>query len=138
MIHQPSFQLPHLPDDVMPFYQPFPPPPPSALIVQEGIQYPLDRKGRSVPDTMYNEPCDRKSVWFSCAELYTKTQTLLSSDELELSKTHPIIKFWTSLRDAKFTGQMYALLPHPNIKDKMYVFAGTVTAKIDTAHSLFF
>ena len=42
------------------------------------------------------------------------------------------------MRDAKFAGQMYALLPHPNIKDEMYVFAGTVTAKIDTAHSLFF
>ena len=136
-VRQPSFQLPHLPDDVMPFHQPFPPPSPSALIKRAAIQYPLDRKGRSVRDSMY-EPCDLASVWFSCAELYAKIQALSSSDELELSQTHPIIELWSSVRDAKFAGEMDAFLPHPNIKEEMYVFAGIMTVKIDTASSLCF
>ena len=135
---QPSFQLPNLPDDIMPFHQPFPPPPPSALIIQaDEVQSPLDRKWTWVRDSLY-DPRDVESVWFSCAELYAKTQASSDSDELELSQTHPIIEFWSSLRDAQFAGEMDAFLPHPNIKEEMYVFAGILTAKIDTTSSLCF
>jgi hypothetical protein len=131
-IRQPSFQLPHLPDDVIPST---PAPQRSHSTRRQSI--PPGAEGEVGPDALY-EPCDQESVWFSCAELYTKTQTLSSGEENELCKTHPIIKFWSSVRDAKFAGQMSVLFLHPDIKDEMYVFAGTLMAKIDTAHSLFF
>ena len=87
-----------------------------------------------VRDSLY-DPSDPESVWFSCAELYAKTQALSSGDELELSQTHPVIKFWSNVQDAQSAGEMSALLPHPNIKEEMYVFCGDLTVKIDTASS---
>lgn len=135
---QPSFQLPNLPDDIMPFHRPLPPPPPSELIIRANkVQYPLDREWTWGGDSLY-DPHDMESVWFSCAELYAKIQASSDSDEHELSKTHPIIEFWSSLRDAKFAGDMDVFLPHPNIKEEMYVFAGILTAKIDITSSLCF
>jgi hypothetical protein len=77
-------------------------------------------------------------VWFSCAELYTKAQALSGSGELEFSQTDPIIELWCSVRDAKFAGDMDALLPNPNIKEQIYVFLGDSTVKIDTKSSLCF
>ena len=138
---QPSVQLPHLPDDIIPYHQPFPPPPPSAFIKRGAIEHPVERKGMWVRDSMYDElyPSDQESVWFSCAERYAKIEALSStSDELKLSQTHPIIKFWSSVLDAKFAGELDAFLPHPNNKEEMYVFCGDSMVKIDTASSLSF
>lgn len=132
-----SFQLPNLPDDIVPFHRPLPPPPPSALIQAENVQSPLDQKWTWGRDTLY-DPHDLESVWLSCAELYLKIQASSDIDDPELSHTHPIIKFWSSLRDAKFAGEMDAFLPHLRIKEEMYVFAGILTAKIDTTSSLCF
>jgi hypothetical protein len=63
-----------------------------------------------------------------------KTQALCTGDELEWSQTHPIIRFWSTLRQANFSGDVDALLPEPKKKEEMYVFFGvmTQTVKIDT------
>lgn len=33
---------------------------------------------------------------------------------LQLSQKHPLVEFWSSLRDAQFAGQIDALLLNPN------------------------
>lgn len=81
------------------------------------------------------DPSDQESVWFSCAELYAKTQALSNSGELELLQTHPIIELWSSVRDTKFAGEMDALLPNPNIKEQI---DGDPTVKINTTTRLCF
>ena len=53
-----------------------------------------------------------------------------------MSETHPVIDFWVKMFDAKFTSHIHALFLHPDLKDEMYVFAGRMTTKIDTAKGL--
>ena len=51
------------------------------------------------------------------------------------SSIHLIINFWSILRQARFAGDVTALLPEPNNKEEMYVFFGVMTVKIHTPSS---
>jgi hypothetical protein len=91
-------------------------------------------EGTWVHDAMYDDAYpDTGYIQCLCANRYMKTQVLSSSDELEWSQTHPIIKFWSILRQARFYGDVTALFPEPNNKEEMYIFFGVKTIKIDTA-----
>ena len=49
-------------------------------------------------------PIDVISVLRTTGDGDAKIQVLVSSDELEWSQAHPIVKFRSSLREAKFGG----------------------------------
>ncbi len=133
---QSSFQLPQprIPDGLLKYYHPFPPTSPTELRKRQSAQDLMKLKGTWVHESMYDPVYpDWSYMWFLCANRYSKTQVLSISDELEWSQTHPIIKFWSILQQARFAGEVNALLLDPNTKDKMYIFSGVLTVKIDTA-----
>ena len=135
LCHQPISQL-LLPNGIIQYDHPFPPTLPSELRKREPIQDLMKLEGTWVHDAMYDDAYpDTGYIQCLCANRYMKTQVLSSSDELEWSQTHPIIKFWSILRQAKFYGDVTALFPEPNNKEEMYIFFGVKTIKIDTASS---
>ena len=132
--HQPISQV-SLSNSVI---HPFPSPTLSSdLREREPRQELMRMKGTWIHDAMYDTGYpDTDYIQFLCANRYMKTQALLSSDsDLELSQTHPIVKFWSILRQAKYAGDMTALLPEPNNKEEMHIFVGEMTLKINPTSS---